>query len=67
MNNKLKNVFTDDSGQAMVEYVIVTTSTALVLFAFLNSEVLSTFPGGIYKGIYLLLRGLIINAVLPIP
>lgn len=62
-----RNIFQDDSGQALVEYVILSLGTALVLLVFLTADIFSTLPGGIYKSIYLLLRGLIINAILPIP
>ena len=57
----------DESGQAMTEYIIVSTATAITMIAFLNSEVLGILPGGIYKGIYHFLRALIINVVIPIP
>ncbi|EKD26276.1 MAG: hypothetical protein ACD_79C01286G0001 [uncultured bacterium] len=62
-----RNIFQDDSGQALVEYVILSLGTALVLLVFLTADIFSTLPGGIYKSIYLFLRGLIINAILPIP
>lgn len=62
-----KKIINDESGQALVEYVIINIGTALVLVTFLTSDIFTTLPGGIYKSIYLLLRGLIINAALPIP
>ena len=65
MLQKIKEIIKDDSGQVMVEYAIITTSTALIIFAFLNREILSTFPDGIYKSVYYLVRGLMICAVLP--
>jgi hypothetical protein len=64
---RLLALFHDRSGQAMVEYVIVTSATALVTLAFLQSDVFDILPAGIYRSIYLLMRGLIINAALPIP
>jgi hypothetical protein len=67
MVKSFRSIISDESGQAMTEYVIITMGVCIPMMVFLNSDVLSIFPGGIYKGIYLFLRGLIINACLPIP
>ena len=67
MNKTLKNLAADVSGQALTEYVIVSSGVVLGMIAFLHTDVLETFPGGIYKGVYLLLKGLMRNVALPIP
>jgi hypothetical protein len=63
----LFNFFNDHSGQAMTEYVIISVFMVLSIVFFLNTEVLDILPMGVYRSIYLFLRGMIINAILPIP
>ena len=72
MLNAIKKIFFNVSGQAMTEYVIV--SYLVVLGGIAGLSVLGhtdgsdiVIKGGIYTDIYLILRGMIINASLPIP
>ena len=67
MNKNLKTLCGDVSGQAITEYVLTSSAIVLGMIVFLNSDVLDTFPGGIYRGIFLLLKGLMRNVALPIP
>ena len=63
----LRSILPEDSGQAMTEYVLVSAAVVFGMIAFLNTEVFSILPGGVYKSIYLLLKGMILNVALPIP
>ncbi len=63
----LRSLLSEDSGQAMTEYVLVSSAVVFGMIVFLNTEVLSILPGGVYKSIYLMLKGMILNAAIPIP
>lgn len=63
----MRSLLPDDSGQAMTEYVLISTAVVFGMIVFLNTEVLEILPGGVYKSIYLLLRGMMMNVALPIP
>lgn len=63
----LRSLLSEDSGQAMTEYVLVSSAVVFGMIAFLNTEVVSILPGGVCKSIYLMLKGMILNAAIPIP
>ena len=63
----LRSILSEDSGQAMTEYVLVSAALVFGMIAFLNTEILKDLPGGVYKSVYLMLKGMILNVALPLP
>lgn len=63
----MRSILPEDSGQAMTEYVLVSAALVFGMIAFLNTEILKDLPGGVYKSVYLMLKGMILNVALPLP
>ena len=63
----LRSLLPEESGQAMTEYVLVSSAVIFGMIVFLKTEIVSILPGGVYKSIYLMLKGMILNAAIPIP
>lgn len=63
----MRSIFQEDSGQAMTEYVLLSAAVVFGMIAFLNTEITDVLPGGVYKSVYLMLRGMILNVAIPIP
>lgn len=66
--SKLKELVSDESGQAMTEYILLCSLVAAAGLGGMNL-IASKYSeaGGIYKSIYWFLKALQINACLPIP